>query len=151
VKLGGMKNSFENRLTSAIIDLGGSYSCRSPRGQNRLQNGSEPPFDILVHIGGAEVAGKRRQYLAIEYEFIDANLGKFTANAWKVWTVLKRYEGIKTHECWPSELMIGQTTGLSRNAVRKALQDLIHIKAIAPCRTIPGSHGGKVKVWRFLC
>lgn len=41
-----------------------------------------------------------------------------------VYSYLKRCEGRKTHQCWPSIKTIGQAVGMSENTVRKYIRRL---------------------------
>ncbi|MFQ9918821.1 MAG: helix-turn-helix domain-containing protein [Flavonifractor plautii] len=48
----------------------------------------------------------------------------WTAGELAVYSFLKRCEGRKTHQCWPSIKTIGKAVGMSENTVRKYIRQL---------------------------
>lgn len=64
------------------------------------------------------------RFIKTEHDFIDCELRTLTPSEFMVWMVLRRYENIKTHRCYPSEYLISDRTGLSRSTVHRALEGL---------------------------
>ena len=60
-----------------------------------------------------------------------------------VYSVLKRCENRKTHQCWPSIKTIGQAVGMSENTVRKYIRRLEERELITtePTEVITKSSG----------
>lgn len=70
----------------------------------------------------------RQRFVIVPEWILDADV---SANAVRVWAVLRSYADNKTGECWPSRATVAKRCGQSVDTVDRAVKELVRVRALS--------------------